>query len=196
MTDDATAAARVHARDPFFQVPFYYLRHGESTYNKAGLIAGSVDPDLTDLGRSQAEEAAEVLADHDVRTIHASAARRAHDTAKPVARRLGLPVHTHPALWERNWGVLEGAPMSRLPDRRETAEGGESLAAFNLRVMQTLSDLAGPAPVLVVAHSGTLRVLRMILGDGDVPPSIGNALPIRVDPPAAPGARWRLTELA
>ena len=195
-TDDAIAAAAVFKTAPFFRVPFFYLRHGQSTYNRDGLIAGSVDPALTDLGHAQAEEAAAVLLDHGIGTIHASAAQRARHTAAPLADRLGLPVQTHSDLWERNWGVLEGAPMSRLPERHRTAEQGESLADFNLRVMRTLADLPGPGPILVVAHSGTLRVLRMVLGAGDIPRSIDNALPIRIDPPAGGDGFWRFVALA
>lgn len=192
----AVAAADALKSAPFFQVPFYYLRHGESSYNRAGRIAGSVDPELTELGHAQAEAAADVLESHAIRTIHASAARRAYTTAEPLARRLELPVHRHASLWERNWGVLEGEPLALLTDRSITADGGESLVDFNLRIMQALAALPGDRPVLVVGHSGTLRVLRIVLGTGDIPPSIGNALPIRVEPPAAAGAPWRLIELS
>ena len=194
--DAAVAAADALKSAPFFQVPFYYLRHGESTYNLAGRIAGSVDPELTELGRSQAEDAADVLQSHGIRTIHASAAQRASATAEPLARRLGLPVHRHASLWERNWGVMEGEPLALLTDRSITADGGESLVDFNLRIMRALAGLPGDRPILVVGHSGTLRVLRIVLGTGDIPPSIGNALPIRVEPPAAPGGAWSLIELS
>ena len=45
-----------------FTRPFYFLRHGETDLNARGIIAGSVDTELTDLGRRQALEAAEALA--------------------------------------------------------------------------------------------------------------------------------------
>ena len=44
-----------------FKRPFYYLRHGETESNAAFLIAGSLDVDLTPLGRKQAQAAAAAL---------------------------------------------------------------------------------------------------------------------------------------
>jgi probable phosphoglycerate mutase len=182
-----------------FQGPFYFLRHGESEANIAGLIAGSTETPLTARGHAQAEAAAQVLARLDIRSIYCSPQQRAADTAAPIARQFGLPVTTLDGLRERHWGVLELKPLEEIRDRSQTAPQGESLAGFEDRTWQALESIDGPSPVLVVAHSGTMRVLRVRLGIGDVHGWVPNASPIRFAPPdeaAGPsGQPWRFEML-
>ena len=81
------------------------LRHGQSEFNlhfaATRTDPGIEDPRLTPLGHEQAETAAEALAGEDVRVIIASPYTRALQTAAPLARRLGLPVHVQPLVRER-----------------------------------------------------------------------------------------------
>ena len=176
-----------------FDAPFYFMRHGESEANAASLIAGgSTNSPLTARGRAQAEAAADLLVALAPAAIHVSPQSRAIDTAAPLAGRLGLTLRPVAALSERHWGVLEGKPLSELRDRTITAPGGESLADFEARVWTALSAIAGPAPAVVVAHSGTMRVLRSRLGIGDVRAWVGNAVPVRFSPPAVPGETWTM----
>ena len=179
---------------PLLDAPFYFLRHGESEANAAGLIAGSTDTPLTALGRDQAERAAAVLAPCSIASIFSSPLRRAADTAETVGRHCGLPLGYLDELRERHWGVLESQPLEEIRDRSATALRGESLVAFEERTWTALCRIDAPPPVLVVAHSGTMRVLRNKLGIGDVKDWVGNALPIRFLPPR-PGQPWRFEEL-
>src|SRR5215213_6896136 len=93
-----------------FGRPFYYLRHGETEANAAGTIAGSLDVELTPLGREQARLAARALAGAPITAIYASPLRRARETAQPIAEALQLPVTILDEIAERNWGDLEGMP--------------------------------------------------------------------------------------
>ena len=81
------------------------LRHGQSEFNLHFAVnrvdPGIEDPRLTPLGHEQAEAAAEALAGEGVRCIIASPYTRALQTAAPLARRLGLPVHVQPLVRER-----------------------------------------------------------------------------------------------
>ena len=182
-----------------FQRPFYFLRHGESEANLAGLIAGSTETPLTARGRSQAEAAAEALSRLEIRSIYCSPQQRAADTAAPIARQFGLPLTTLDGLRERHWGVLELKPLEEIRDRSQTAPNGESLSDFEDRTWQALESIDGPSPVLVVAHSGTMRVLRVKLGIGDVHGWVPNASPIRFLPPQSPSdpseQTWRFEML-
>ena len=95
------------------------LRHGQSEFNlhfsATRRDPGIPDPHLTPLGHEQAEAAAEALADQGVRRIIASPYPRALQTAAPIARRLGLPVHINPAVRERYAFVCDvGSPRSAL----------------------------------------------------------------------------------
>jgi broad specificity phosphatase PhoE len=96
-----------------------FLRHGQSEFNlhfgATRRDPGIVDPKLTPLGHSQAETAAEALAERDIRRIIVSPYTRALQTAAPVARRLGLPLTITPTVRERYAFVCDvGTPASRL----------------------------------------------------------------------------------
>lgn len=81
------------------------LRHGQSEFNAAFTATrrdpGIPDPRLTALGQAQAEEAATALAEEGLRRIITSPYTRALQTAAPIARRLGIPIHVMPTVRER-----------------------------------------------------------------------------------------------
>jgi probable phosphoglycerate mutase len=165
----------------------WLVRHGESTWNTAGLAQGHNDEaELTERGLRQAADAAAQFGYRPVRAIYASDLRRARQTAAAFAEVLGLPVYTDPRLRERSLGVLEGTAHEAIgpsatgladglvidPDVRPAA--GESVrdlyaraAAFCDDLVAGLRDGHGPLPgltrtggdVLVIAHGGTVRVL-------------------------------------
>lgn len=173
--------------------PFLFLRHGQSTANRDRVIAGSTDAELTGLGEAQAREAAVALAGSGIRRIVASPQRRALRTAEIVAEALGLPVATDAGLVERHWGTWEGRLVADRPDYFMVPEGGESWEAFRDRAWAACRPiLSGPAPLLIVAHAGIMRVLRDRLGLGFEAKGVGNALPMRFSPPDSPDLPWRV----
>lgn len=174
--------------------PFLFLRHGQSTANRDRVIAGSTDAELTELGEAQARQAAIALAGSGIRRIAASPQSRALRTAEIVAETLGLPVATDPGLVERHWGEWEGRLVADRPDYFMVPEGGESWEAFRDRAWAACRPIiaASPAPLLIVAHAGIMRVLRDRLGLAFEAKGIGNALPVRFSPPDATGLPWRV----
>lgn len=170
------------AAHPFFTPPALWLvRHGESTWNIAGLAQGHNDEaELTERGLRQAAEAAAQFGYRPVRAIYASDLRRAQQTAAAFAAVLGLPVHLDARLRERCLGVLEGTAHKTIgqsdlghgngrlfdPDVRPAA--GESVRDLYQRAAAFCDDLAagprdGSGDVLVIAHGGTVRVLDAYL---------------------------------
>ena len=130
----------LEASDPMFARPFYYLRHGETETNASRLVAGSLDVDLTALGRKQARTAAKMLASAPITGIYSSPLKRASHTAEPIGKALKLPVIIIPEIAERNWGALEGKPRgSRV--RGVTPEGAETMAEFTRRVLSGFSRI-------------------------------------------------------
>jgi len=99
------------------------LRHGQSEFNLHFTATrrdpGIPDPKLTPLGNAQAERAAEELpALSPIRRIVASPYTRALQTAAPIAKRLGLPVHVQPLVRERYAFSCDiGSPVSELRQR-------------------------------------------------------------------------------
>jgi broad specificity phosphatase PhoE len=176
---------------------FWLVRHGESTWNTAGLAQGHNDQaELTSRGQRQAAEAAERFRDRPVRAIYASDLRRALQTATAFGRVVGLPVITDTRLRERSLGVLEGSPATaigpgmtglgdgRVLDADARPAGGESVRDLYRRAAEFCDDLragdlaagdlaagdltSDEGDVLIVAHGGTVRVLEAYLSGTDV----------------------------
>jgi broad specificity phosphatase PhoE len=174
-----------------FTRPFYYLRHGETEANAARIIAGSLDVDLTPLGRDQARAAAQALAREPITAIYASPLKRARETAEPIAELLKLPLNILDEIAERNWGELEGQPRNAIV-RGVTPAGGEETSDFIQRVLSGFGHIADEVP-LVVAHSGVFRVLCHTLNIVQAEGPVANCLPLRFVPVGSDG--WKIEEL-
>lgn len=189
-----TAAAQVTSSAPRtqnFLPTFWLVRHGESTWNIAGLAQGHNDEaELTERGLRQAAEAAAEFGYRPVRAIYASDLRRAQQTAAAFAAVLGLPVNADARLRERSLGVLEGTAHAAIgpsgtgladglvidPDARPPA--GESVRDLYLRAAAFCDDLAaglrdgrgtlpgltGPVPVSTGPASASGDVLVIAHG--------------------------------
>src|SRR5580658_9426639 len=103
----------------------WLVRHGESTWNVAGLAQGQHDQaELTERGLRQASEAAWRFRDHPIRAIYASDLRRALQTAAAFAVVAGVAVFADARLRERSLGVLEGVPSVALGPAVTGLDGG------------------------------------------------------------------------
>jgi probable phosphoglycerate mutase len=162
----------------------WLVRHGETTWNSRGWVQGQVDgARLTRRGRRQAREAAEQLAGHPVATVYSSDLYRARRTAAVIAARLGCDLRTDPRLRERCFGIAEGVAAAGMTpvvtgvrdgyvvDGDARAPGGESLHDVHRRCAAFLRDLSVRGPrghVVVVAHGGSIRMMRAVIDGVDV----------------------------
>ena len=151
-------------------------RHGETDWNKSGILQGWFDVPLNELGRKQANLLAARLAHAKFDTVWSSPLARARETAEIVASTLQLPPPTcHEGLKEKHFGAIQGIPKSELAEldpalleqilRRNPAAqfvGGETLDEFVDRVLAALEDIgtrhAGER-VLVVTHGWVMDVV-------------------------------------
>jgi probable phosphoglycerate mutase len=170
-----------------FDHPFYFLRHGETTWNAAGKTQGQLNSPLSDKGRDQAEEAAIALKDEPIERIVASPLDRAYHTAEAVARVQGLEIETDPALMECHLGEHQGGPHGDwLADyfRGEyDPPGGETFGQFCDRVWDAMAAAVAKGPnTLIVAHGGLWIAARtFVTVDPDLS-RMPNALPLHVTP--------------
>lgn len=152
----------------------YFMRHGESEFNKANRWTGSTNSPLTKKGLEQSLQAGQELkrlgANFDI--IISSPLTRAFQTAEQVATALGYPVnkiHLNDMLVERNFGSLEGKKALVATTKYVTDESAidsyddvETLEAFQARVddffkyLQTLPH----DNILLVGHGAFGRALR------------------------------------
>lgn len=174
---------------------FYFLRHGQTARN-ALRIFQSLDEPLNEAGLAQAERAAALLAEElrGNESVHivCSDAPRAWVTARTVARLLAREERLHAGLRERHFGALIGTSSADI-DWDCAPEGGETLDQFVERSLAALAEaVAHPAPVVVVAHGGTLHVLACALGVALDASLLANATPLRFE---RAGALWRVARL-
>lgn len=150
------------------------VRHGLTAWNAEGRWQGTIDIELSDEGRQQADALGRRLARTALVAAFSSGLSRSRETA---LRAVGgaLPVHDEPDLQELSYGAWEGVRDvevgERWPEARATwwtrpdlirPGGGESLAELDERAWRGLvSCLARcpPGDSLVVAHGGVNRVL-------------------------------------
>ncbi|OYU97705.1 MAG: histidine phosphatase family protein [Bacteroidetes bacterium B1(2017)] len=96
---------------------FYIIRHGETEYNKLGIVQGSgVDMPLNERGILQAQKFYEYYKSIRFNKIYTSALIRTQQSVLPFIE-AGYPYKAIPALNEISWGVFEGKPQS--PVERE-----------------------------------------------------------------------------
>ena len=156
----------------------YLVRHGETDWNRAGLIQGSTDIPLNELGREQASASGRLFAGgHHGRRwhgIYSSPLTRALDTGKIIAAELGI-AHVQPlaALVERNYGDAEGFTNREVARRYPGATevpGRETRDAVAARVLPALMALGrrhiGEA-IIVTTHGGVIRTLLDHLAPDD-----------------------------
>ncbi|WP_406127222.1 bifunctional RNase H/acid phosphatase [Streptomyces canus] len=163
---------------------FVLLRHGETplTPQKRFSGSGGTDPSLSDIGREQAERAAEALAGRGtIQHILASPLTRTRQTAAAVAERLGIEVTVEDGLIETDFGAWEGLTFGEVRERypddlttwlsdpeAEPTGGGESFAATATRIAATRDKLVAAyagRTVLLVTHVTPIKTfVRLALG--------------------------------
>lgn len=91
------------------------LRHGRSSANTAGVLAGwTPDIHLDDTGRQQVARLADQLSGLPIRQIVASPLERCQETAEAVAEPHNLQLVTEPDLGECKYGAWTGRQISEL----------------------------------------------------------------------------------
>lgn len=145
----------------------FCLRHGETTYNRAGWCNDDPrDPAfLTERGVQQAEAAAERLRTTALDGIFVSELPRTRQTAAIINRYHRLPITVHAGLNDirsgfNNRPVSDYFAATAHDPLHARVNGGESLLDHQQRVLRFRDWLRGqPARnALVVAHEETLRV--------------------------------------
>ena len=179
---------------------FYFLRHGETDWNRARRIQGHSDTRLNATGIAQARAAIASLVGCGIATVCTSPLARARETAEIINAELRRPLVVIDALKECGYGVRDGAVrggdwFQAWRRGQATPEGAEPFEAFMARALGGLNAaLAHPGPVLIVAHAGIYwAIQRHARLDPDA--LLENARAVRHDPPTADVPGWLTSEL-
>jgi probable phosphoglycerate mutase len=172
---------------------FWFLRHGETDWNRRGHWQGQSDVPLNANGEAQAQAAIAQLLPLGIKTICASRLQRARRTADIVAGALGLPVTEVAGLEEMNIGPYAGSATNHwLGDWRDDkeVEGVESFPDFRRRVAGAINTVVATSEdALIVAHGGVFWALERLCGAGTFS-ALAHCAPARLIPEGA--TRWRI----
>lgn len=147
----------------------YYVRHGQSEDNIAGLASGSErDALLTDEGRQQARAAGAQLQGKSIDLIICSPMKRAVETAELIAEQIGYDashIVQRDEFVERFMGYYSGKPheeyrQANLSDNtHESLETTESMLNRVTSGLEWLKDHSAQN-IVVVAHGGIGRAVK------------------------------------
>src|SRR5262245_22987963 len=160
-------------------VTLYFVRHGETDWNRAGRFQGQRDIPLNARGCAQAARNGQVLAEilgagTAALDYVASPLLRARETMEIIRQELALPrpgYRTDERLREIHYGHWEGRLWEELPHADPEGyaarlidpwgwqpAGGESYRMLSERVAHWLAEITNDA--VVVSHGGVSKVLR------------------------------------
>lgn len=166
---------------------FYFIRHGETDWNREGRYQGSRDIPLNDKGRGQAERNGKLLSQLLTRSNRrvdefdwfVSPLGRTRETMQRVrsAFDVELPeVTPDPRLIEISFGIYEGRLHTELASGAMPIAGERDASFWYFRPPEgeSYDDLAAritdfgrslPRHAIIVSHGGVLRVLRRLIED-------------------------------
>lgn len=146
----------------------YLIRHGETYWNKLGIMHGQMDIPLNETGKNQAMSIALQLKDINFDVCFCSPLQRAMYTAKEILKfHTNVPIFHDDRLMEIYKGLFEGTHNdSELIMKNENFEllstyNIESKAHFFKRVKEFYDEilpLYKDKDILVVSHSGTVKM--------------------------------------
>ncbi|MDO8624224.1 MAG: histidine phosphatase family protein [bacterium] len=158
---------------------FYFVRHGQSRGNKAGVISGQDDHPLTEEGLKEAQQTA-VIIPVGISLIYSSDLSRCQQTAEVLNKGRQLPIIYDARLRERSFGSLSGKTWDQVDldgvlHKKDQAQeydyqsyGGESVQQVTDRLHACIEDIKKTYPnekVLVVTSAGIIRLLHYLYGE-------------------------------
>jgi len=163
----------------------FLIRHGQPEQHCGKIILGQYDTPLSEIGKSEAETAAEKLAGEGARIkrIYTSDLKRAIQTAEIIAEKFGnVPVFQVAAFREVAMGEWDGVLIedikAKFPEEyarrgediiNYRIPGGENFFDLNSRVIKAFHRIIkedfqeadeDPGDLVIVAHIGVLSVLN------------------------------------
>ena len=151
----------------------YFIRHGETEYNREGRVQGHLDIPLNEKGIKQAEEARDEFKDNSIDLIYCSPLERARRTAEIINEFHGVEIVIDDRLIELMMGSVQGKTIKECtPEEIAVAfdnpekNGGESLPDFFKRVGEVYQDIENlNKNVLIVSHGGVYRALYKLINN-------------------------------
>ena len=179
--------ARQAAEVPLRRV--FLIRHGETEKHREKIFLGQTDVPLNDEGREQCRIAGIELTHFDIHTstLYCSDLKRAVQSAEMMIPGTGLDltIQKVPEFREMNLGGWDGRPIREIREKypEQYEARGEHLLSYRIdaesenfydlreRVVAKFNEIVQqePGDIVIVAHSGVLRVLKCELTGRQLP---------------------------
>ena len=185
---------------------FYFLRHGQTEWNREGRYQGVADTPLNELGIAQAQAAAVLLAKLPIDRIIASPMIRALKTAAIVSEAIDRPIHIERGIRERNFGSFDGLIISEVKAKHGLSpeQNTRSILPADAEPWDEILERVPPVigrwltthpneTLLFVAHGGVFDAVHAHLLGPRVGAELKHASPYAVAPTAS---GWLFTDLA
>lgn len=158
----------------------YFVRHGETEWNRIRRMQGQWNSDLNDLGRQQADMNGQLLAGFDLQVLYCSPLDRTRQTGEIITRHVPLPLIFDDRLMEWNTGDWSGHMYADLPEKWPTEweawrsdpfafrpPGGENYPDMFVRARLFLQDLLATPDqrIGIISHGMIGKVMVASLAD-------------------------------
>ena len=156
----------------------YFIRHGETDWNKEGKLQGRVDIPLNEEGRHVAELTCEALKEEHFDIAFTSPLSRAYETAEIILRGRNVPIMKDERIIEVGFGTYEGVKREEwdeniknffLKSEQYVPKGnGETIEAVLEREKEFLQELFAnslyqDSTVLISTHGAALSGLLTVI---------------------------------
>ena len=154
----------------------YFIRHGETIWNKEKKIQGQSDIPLNEYGRELAYVTADAIKEIPFDIVYSSPLLRAKETAEILVENRNLDIHVDPRLIEMSFGEGEGESLPEIHSHPEMKlynfihnpgeyippTGGETFKELYERCKSFIEDVILPAEsqyesMLIVGHGALIR---------------------------------------
>jgi broad specificity phosphatase PhoE len=155
------------------------LRHAEVEPAYQRVFGGSIDMNLSEHGREQAEVLARFLSRRALSSLYSSPMKRARQTLEPVAKALGIQAEIRPELSEVDFGDWTGLSWKQVGERHGVSAfdwldkldqaaipNGECGGRFRARIepcIRQILEVSAGRRVGVLCHGGVIRMILSIL---------------------------------
>lgn len=147
----------------------YFVRHGETDFNKFSISQGQSDTSLNSVGLKQAEILSEELKDYHFDVVFCSSLTRAKQTCEYIMKHHSCPVFYDDRLMEVAKGSLETNKNTQETYDKFFKDphkfGGEDKNDVFKRISSFLKDLQKHKhkDILIVGHGGSFEYLKHLL---------------------------------
>jgi len=155
---------------------FYFIRHGETDFNKEKRYTGLFDIPLNKKGIQQVKESLHLLNEQNISVIYSSPLKRALETANIISQYLKIPIIVVNSFKERNFGILQ--TKKKLSYKKRYFYRGQTLYEHQRNTVKGFNKINSKNNILIVAHSGTYKALHKHILHTSIFKTVNNAFPI------------------